>query len=386
MIEVFEGFGLGAGKSYYVVTRLLDLWRRGGTAYVIDTMDILWDECKRFVERRYGLLLEDSQYHSVSEEVILQIYEHTPPGTDDNPVVIVVDECHGKLNARDWSEHSKKGQGRELFDWATQSRHDCNDLWFISQSAHNIDKQIRRLATYVWRIRNTANWGSNIITMFLKGVRLVTFGWHTGAYFVVTQLDQDGKTRCGKKRWIDQEREIFACYRSRAMAGKRKRSGDAVGRLKLAKKVVRRPYLRWAICLFLLAGGVTGCTKLVTHWTHHGDEKKEADGRTKTPAGKVEPQYEVRQEKFVRNFTGNDLVTEKFCYVQGEMSPDGLVEAIHAGTVKIRKPNGLVLYVVTNVDGAASIVGNSNAWNARLVRFQREASVTRAPASVTVYP
>src|ERR1700730_10928713 len=106
MIEIFEGFGVGAGKSYYVVTRLLDHWRAGGTAYVVDTMCIKWDECKKLVERKYGLLLEDSQYSSVSEEALVRIHEHTPPGSPECPVVIVADECHGKLNARDWADKS----------------------------------------------------------------------------------------------------------------------------------------------------------------------------------------------------------------------------------------------------------------------------------------
>src|ERR1700704_1274533 len=118
MIEIIEGFGVGAGKTYYTVKRLLDHWRHGGTAYIVDTLEIKWDECKKFVEQRYGLLLEDAQYNTVSEDKVIHLWEHTPPGTPDCPLVIVVDECHGSLNSRDWMDAKK----RPLFDWCTQSR------------------------------------------------------------------------------------------------------------------------------------------------------------------------------------------------------------------------------------------------------------------------
>src|ERR1700736_2012900 len=205
MIEVFEGFGLGSGKSYFVVTRLISHFKAGGTAVVVDTMEILWENLKAYVLKSSGYILQDCQFRTLSEEKILALFEHTPPGDDDIPVVIVLDECHNKLNARDWNDKSK----RALFDWCTQSRHDNNDIWFISQSAHNIDKQVRRLATFIWRVRNTANWGGNIITHFLKLMKFVTWGWHTGAYFVVSQLDQDGRTLVGRKRWLDQDWEIL---------------------------------------------------------------------------------------------------------------------------------------------------------------------------------
>jgi Zonular occludens toxin (Zot) len=381
MIEIIEGFGVGAGKSYYTVTRLLEHWKRGGTAYVVDTMAIEWEECKRYVERKWGYLLEDSQYHAVGEDQVLRLHEHTPPGTEDCPVVIVIDECHTKLNARDWADKSK----RDLFDWCTQSRHDCNDLWFVSQSVNNIDKQVRRLATFIWRVRNTANWGKNIITGFLKMVKVFTFGWHTGAFFVVTQLDQDGKTRVGRKEWLDQEREIFACYKSRAMSGRRKRGGAAVSRLKLAKRECRRPWARWAIAAIVLILGITGCSKVVGKFRGHSsaDESKSKSAEKKDAP---KPAYDVRPEKFVRQLAPGMLLTDKFGYSVGEMSPDGLVEAIHGGTVRILKSNGGILYVVANGDGNAAIISSSNAFNEASLREKPRAEwITEpAPASLTI--
>jgi hypothetical protein len=346
MIEVIEGFGLGAGKSYYVVTRLIDHFIAGGTAYVVDTMEILWPNLKTYVEQRYGYVLQDSQYNSFSEDGIARLFEHTPQGTEECPVVIVVDESQGKLNARDWADKSK----RELFDWACQSRHDDNDLWFISQSAHNIDKQIRRLATYMWRVRNTAKWGKNVVTAFLSLIRLATFGWHTGAYFVVSQLDQDGKTVVGRKKWIDQDPAIFKCYRSKAMRGKRRRVGAAVQRVKLERRKAGIPWVRWVVALSLLTLGVTGCSKLVHHYSSSDkhNEKNKSPQVSETPKDKPRAAYDSRVEEF-RNQLGNSvLTTDKWSYERGKMSPDGIVDQILDGQARIKQADGRYLFVLTN--------------------------------------
>jgi hypothetical protein len=345
MIDIVEGFGLGAGKSYFVVTKLIDHFIRGGTAYVTDTMEILWPQLKRHVATKYGFILQDCQYVSFPEDGISRLFEHTPQGSEDCPVLIVVDEAQGKLNARDWGDKSK----RELFDWACQSRHDDNDLIFISQSVLNIDKQIRRLATYIWRIRNTQKWGNNVITMFLKVVKFCTFGWHTGAFFVVAQLDQDGKTVVGRKKWLDQDPEIFKCYRSKAMRGKRKRVGAAVQRVKLERRKMSIPWVRWAICLVLLAGGVTGCSKLVSHF--RGEEKPKAAAEAVGSTGKTEKPrgpYDIRSEIFRNQFGLSIITTDRWRYVKGTLCPDGMVEKIGRGQILVRQPDGRALYVITD--------------------------------------
>src|SRR3954470_19049984 len=108
MIEVFEGFGVGAGKSFLIVTRLINHWLNGGTAYVAETMCIKFPEVIAYCKRRYGVILEEDQFHAFAESEIEELYLHTPQGSADCPVVIVVDECQGRLNARDWADKKKR--------------------------------------------------------------------------------------------------------------------------------------------------------------------------------------------------------------------------------------------------------------------------------------
>src|ERR1700737_4283237 len=103
MIEVIEGRGVGSGKSYNVMRRLLPHWICGGTACVSDTVEVKWAECKASARKRVGVVLEDDQYRPISSVDLQRLHEVTPPGTSELPVKIVVDEAQDAFNARDWS-------------------------------------------------------------------------------------------------------------------------------------------------------------------------------------------------------------------------------------------------------------------------------------------
>lgn len=374
MISVVEGFGVGAGKSYFAVVQLINHFTRGGTAYVVDTMCIKWEPLKALVVRRYGLLLEDSQYRSVTADQIVNIHEHTASGTSECPVLIVVDECQGALNARDWADKSKRG----LFDWATQSRHDDNDLLFISQSALNIDKQLRRIATFNWRIRNSEMLGEgNALRVWLAVWRVISFGFNGGAMFIVNQLDQDGKTPLGKKQMLPHDREIFECYDSKAMRGKHRRNGEEIskvtltkvsrrtGRVESEKKEVK---LMWKyVAGFVLLMMAFGGYKIYRmDWTF-GASKREAAFKapvSSAPVASVIPasaaaEYDVRKVNMLASADGY-LKTASGEYLAGEMSPDGFVQAVRGRTARVRQPNGRALYIVGADWTAPSVVAGKD--------------------------
>ncbi len=188
MISLVEGEGLGAGKSYYVCTILAAHLAQGGTCYMTDDFEVRWSPLYGPLERRsargswetlqtlfgrrdfvdprprgmaemiansYGVHAEPEQIQVIPSDQVWRIHELTPPGTDDLPVLIVIDEAQGGLNTRDTRESKK----RELFDWCCQSRHDNNDLIFITQNVNNIDVTMRRLASNYVVVKNLARDG-----------------------------------------------------------------------------------------------------------------------------------------------------------------------------------------------------------------------------------
>ncbi|MEI9893683.1 MAG: zonular occludens toxin domain-containing protein [Chthoniobacter sp.] len=187
MITLVEGLGVGAGKSYYVTHQIARHIAAGGTVYHTDDYCPQWEtfygpmEYQRpetifsalrelflgpigrprpmglayCIERKFSVLAERDQLIEVSADDVWKLHEVTKPGTDDCPVLIVVDEGQGGLNARDTMQKQK----RPLFDWCCQSRHDSNDLIFLTQHVNNIDSQLRRICSAIFYVRNLAQVG-----------------------------------------------------------------------------------------------------------------------------------------------------------------------------------------------------------------------------------
>ncbi len=343
MIEILEGFGLGAGKSYTtIVAKLIPHFCNGGTAYVVDTMQVKWDNLREHVSDQLGYILFEDQLQTVPEEAIPTLHEHTPPGTADCPVLIVADEVQGQMNARDWNDKNKRG----LFQWATQSRHDDNDLWLISQSAMNIDKQMRRLATYNWRVRNTEAMGENILRSLLHARSTLTGGIFPPAYFILSQLDQDGKTPMGKKRWLEQDQKVFACYESKAMRGKHKRAGEPIARKVIERRKDRNPMIKFVIigiiAVVAFAGWKLSHTKLPGFGapTAVPQEVKAVAGKQGVKA------YEVRSE-ILRAHSGPYVATDDHEYEIGRMNEEGRVMGMDGNVIRLDTHDGRVLYIMT---------------------------------------
>jgi hypothetical protein len=330
MIEVIEGRGVGAGKSYLVLRDLMLHWCRGGTACVSDTVEIYWDKCKAYAEKVHRVKLQDDQYRSISSADLQRLHEVTPPGTDEMPVKIVVDEAQGAFNARDWSDRSK----RPFFAWLCQSRHDDNDVVILSQAAANVDKQIRRLCTFVRIIRNTQKFPVFGTTLD-KVIKFCTLGINDGRYFRITTLDQDGHTTLAKE-WHRADVGLFKCYNSKAMRLAHRRAGDAVARKQLERVKGGSQVLKYALFFFIAA--VAFCGYKV--YAGHGSSAKSASYSGSKG-------YSIREATFLGTYDNRILCTVEFGNLEtGEMSVLGMCEVIRGHRARIKSPAGGLIYVV----------------------------------------
>ena len=192
MIEVYEG-RLGGGKTYHAVRRMCEYIAAGGC--VCSNIMLNMDPVKAFLRSRYDWEYQKGQFIYLEDGQINQFYKHTPPGIDGTPSLVVIDEAHIWLNARDWANVL-----REMLIFLSQSRKCFTDIIFISQSALNLDKQIMRLVQYIWRFRD------------LKKLKIsaLGIGWPLNQ-FLVAQYDYDGKTILDK-RFEFKDVGIYALY------------------------------------------------------------------------------------------------------------------------------------------------------------------------------
>lgn len=343
MITIVDGKGVGAGKSYYVTTQVLRHLGHGGTIFYLDSYAPLFAQMKEYCAAKWGVEIEPDQLNPVSAEDAWRLHEITPPGTDDNPVLLILDEAQRGLNARDWNDPKK----RALFDWACESRHDSNDLIFITQNWHNIDKQIARLATYVIRARNMLNF-------HIPGLGRFPF-----AFFLVCTFDPADQKYAQKREWLRHSKEIFGCYTSKSMRGAHKRQGEPIGRKKL-KRTTRKGPMGKVLILFVIFGGLWSGYKI--YGVVAGPSKPEVaavsssspggtmKSATPAPVAKSEPLWTIVTEKF-RGRGADFLRTDLAHYTAGEMSSKGFVEKIEGKVARIRTPEAKLLYVVAEENG-----------------------------------
>jgi len=352
MIMLVEGLGLGAGKSFYVLYHSMAHFLRGGIVYAVDSFKFEWETLKGHVGERHGVVLEDRQLNVIGEDEVKRLHEVTPPGTDDCPVLIIVDEAHDELNARDHADKSK----RDFFKWLTQSRHDNNDVIFISQHKDNVDGQIRRLADVIVKAEN------------LQKRYIPIVGFLFSKYFRFHFEDRDG-VEIRPPQYVKKESWLFSCYVSKSMKMRNKRLGEPLEAVKL-KKVEKKElsmkakiYVA-AFVICLLAIGFCG-------WRAWRDWDSKIRVHSSAPVQSVPspPSSSIKalQQLPTRPsgafsisrevFRGGDgrmfLWTDRAQYEAGELSDLGFVVAIHNRVARLKTPDGQSLYIVAE-DGAVS--------------------------------
>jgi len=240
MITLLHGEGVGAGKSYTLTTIAVAHLLNGGTVVTTDSFGLLWDNIKAFARDTHGIELEEGQLIIHPDKSAKSLHEVVPQGTEELPVLLILDEAHSEFNARDWSDVRK----RAFFLWLTQSRHDDVDVIFSSQSIYNVDKQVQRLVTKVFSVRNMA-----FVKLF--GVFAVRPN-----YFRLWEFGPDGKT-CIARQWVKKNPEIYKCYVSKQCRGKHREISHVAEKRKL-KRVKKKMNIKVIIAVILVLTVVLG--------------------------------------------------------------------------------------------------------------------------------
>lgn len=348
MIEVFEG-RLGGGKSYTATVRAVDVLRRGGV--VATNVELVWLEIVAYVTCVWGLALEEDQLILLSEDQIAQFHKHTPSGTSEMPVLIIVDEAQLYFNARDWNQAD-----RELLAFLTQSRKVDTDIIFISQSAFNIDKQFMRLVQYIWRFRDLEKWkipglGVDYATL----VRVLTLGLLNGRQILACQFDYDGKTLL-QREFVNKDKRIFKLYNTKSLLRTFPRL-EGVKTKRDLKKVERKNKMAKFLIPVALIVGVLAVISIFKQFGSIGKPAKPvqvvqapAPPRSVVQASTPKPAIEHRSEPLTSRWTIGKLVVVTTAFAEyrvGGNVREGRVEAVQGEDVRVRLWDGRTLYVHT---------------------------------------
>lgn len=354
MIELYEG-RLGGGKTYSATVRMVDHFRRGGV--VCTNVELIWPKIKSYIEDKWGLIAEDSQFIPLSDDQIGLFHHFTPSGTKQLPVLVVIDEAHLTFNARDFAKTDKLY--RETLTFLTQSRKVNTDVIFIAQSVLNMDKQFMRLVQFIWRFRDLAKWK-------IPGLGIA----YPLKQILAVQFDYDGKTIL-QRSFVRKDTKIFGLYNTDSLIKPFPRLEVAKTHRTLAKKEKKPVKILLPIGIII---GIIGAFLLYKKVSAIGTPKVAivSDSRSvnTTPPPKpatIDPTKEEKKENenaydiYAEAFQAWDghsksLKTDVGWYQLAEMSGHGYVSAISDHRVKIAQPNGRTGWVVANHDAIRPLV------------------------------
>jgi hypothetical protein len=340
MIELVYGEGVGAGKSFYVMARrVIPHLVRGGTVYHSDTFQPNFDALKKHCEEEYSTVIEPDQLCAFQEKDVPRLHEVTRMGTPDLPVLIVVDEAQGELPAISQSTRQKD----EFFNWLCQSRHDDNDVIFITQEIENVAVKIRRLCTYVVVVRNMVNFKVGGLRWPLRQFRVQ---WKDRKMKVVQQVE-----------WLWHSKELFGCYESKACRGRHKRDGAPVGRKTLAKVKSRRR--RMKIMLVFVVAAITFAVWQITEFKAKAKESEAMYQKnlakvsaSVSPTGESETsrqtkkKWNILREPYRYTNGTSEMRTTGGMYVAGEICHLGIVKRVQGRVALVETPDGDLVTVV----------------------------------------
>lgn len=405
MIEIVDGIGVGSGKSFFVMTRCLAHFLRGGTVYSTDEFELKMSEIIAYAKEKYGVILEEDQYRVVSRELATRLHEHTAPGTDDCPVLVIIDEAQDYFDVRDHADKSK----REFFSWCTQSRHDNNDVILITQDANNIDARFRRLATHRVTVRNTQTWKIPGMGSIASLIQMGTLWTNDGWYFAVHYYDRDGRTLFERK-WVKARQELFNLYVSKSRAGAHRRAGLPVEKRNLQKVETKdKPMIK-----YIIFGGILACLCALGFVIYRfsngsilGTGKEQAAAPISTKAAPSRPllpdtpgtgfseqkkaAYRIVEEPFRSTFRyagATVLRTARGDYRPGTMSIHGFVVGVDfdGRVAKAKGPDGMDVYIVCidderKIDPVPADPASEASPALEIAKAEKEAAVVNSNAA-----
>ncbi len=356
MVELYEG-RLGGGKSYSACVRMVAHLRQGGL--VATNVELVWPAIKTYCANQFNVVLEDDQYISLSEEQIGLFHHHTPSGTPDLPVLVVIDEAHLTFNARDYAKTDKSY--RETLVFLTQSRKVHTDIIFISQSVLNMDKQFMRLVQFIWRFRDLAKWK-------IPGLGIA----YPLKQILAVQFDYDGKTIL-QRSFVQKDPRIFELYRTNSLVRPFPRLEGVTTKRKLEKAQTKAS--KAMVKYFIITGVIVGIfAAFVLYKKMSKIGSPTAEGAKNSMASAVtgearvvessgaatekksvpttgEAAYEIYAEDFQAwNGPDKSLKTTSDWYQAGEMSRRGFVVAVSPRRAKVALPNGRTGWVIATKD------------------------------------
>lgn len=196
-IEVITG-NLGGGKSYFAVERMVALWRQGGVCFT--NLEVRWENVKKYFVDEFSLELDDRQLQIIEQSDVAHFVNHLQEGTDEIPVMCVLDEIHLAFNARKWQNADEK-----VLEFLTQARKMSVHILLISQHQDNIDKQFRRMVEYVWIIRDMQKFR----------IPLLKCTWPLPQMVRVCHDARNPKI-IHARDWVFKNKKIFSLYNSKA--------------------------------------------------------------------------------------------------------------------------------------------------------------------------
>jgi hypothetical protein len=350
MIELYEG-RLGGGKTYSATVRMVDHVRRGGV--VCTNVEIKWDAVKDYIAKQFGLVAEDEQFIPLTDDEIGLFHRHTPSGTPELPVLVVIDEAHLTFNARDFAQTDKLY--RETLTFLTQSRKVNTDVIFIAQSVLNMDKQFMRLVQFIWRFRDLGKW--KIPGLGIK---------YPFKQLLAVQFDYDGKTIL-QRSFVNKDKRIFGLYNTNSLIRQFPRLQATTTKRTLAQVKAKNDMMKFVlplgvafgiVCAFILYKKVSniGTPKqtatqatntIATPSTASGSRSVDTTKHTKEE-DKQKTAYDIYAEEFQGwNSVDRSLKTKESGWYQvGEMSSRGYVTAVSDRRARVAQPDGRTGWVV----------------------------------------
>lgn len=149
---------MGGGKSIFAVERAIECWKAGG--WVHSNLPFIDEELERegWIERHVKLpkntelWARKEKQDDGSEILVSDIIIGGAEGAEN---LVIIDEAALQFHAYDQVENRRKN--RAMFEFVVMSRQIGIDIYFISQSATNIDAAIRKVAQSVIKCVNVRN-------------------------------------------------------------------------------------------------------------------------------------------------------------------------------------------------------------------------------------
>jgi len=336
MIEFIEGRP-GSYKSYTGVIRAVRQIINGGV--VATNLHLNVDEIRAYCRKHHDWELQEGQIILLPGDKIADFPTHTPSGSKERTVLIIIEEAGRYFNSRDWNK-----TGRKVLDFLALSRHEFNDVIFIDQAANNIDKQFRRLVQFYWRCRDLNHFA-------------VKIPW----CYYIAQMDYDGKSIVGGP-WIKvKDKQVYKLYDSysrqvvsfdRVKIEKTKFDG------KIEKKGLSMKIYAVLVVLVLLCGyAIHGYFKKdglkergQEMFSAKAEDKKSVQIITTTEPKKVEMPPAEKSIEYVKflgwcrpSVYGNPMVLiGRQMYQPHLIYPEGLCLHVDQDKAIFRKPNGKI--------------------------------------------